>query len=66
MNVEQLNLRLEQLALIRSTPFCYGCYVKVPTGFCPQCRSDDLMRHLEGVAVEYGTDWIIRRILSPN
>ena len=56
--------KLEQLAFDRTTPFCYGCYIKAPKGVCPQCHSDDLMRHLEGVGVEWGTDWVIKQILS--
>ncbi len=55
--------KLEQLAFNRTTPFCYGCYIKAPKGVCPQCHSDDLMRHLEGVGVEWGTDWVIKHIL---
>lgn len=56
--------KLEQLAFDRTTPFCYGCYIKAPKGVCTQCHSDDLMRHLEGVGVEWGTDWVIKHILS--
>ena len=56
--------KLEIMALARTTAFCYGCYIKAPTGICPSCHSDDLMRHLEGVGVEYGTDWVIEHILE--
>lgn len=56
--------KLEKLALARTTPFCYSCYIKAPTGSCPNCHSDDLMRHLEGVGVEYGTNWVIEHILE--
>ena len=60
----EIQERLEQLAFNRTTPFCYGCYVKAPKGVCPHCNSDDLMRHLEGVGVEWGTDWVIKHILQ--
>ena len=60
----EIQERLEQLAFNRTTPFCYGCYVKAPKGVCPHCHSDDLMRHLEGVGVEWGTDWVIKHILQ--
>lgn len=60
----EIQQKLEQLAFNRTTPFCYGCYVKAPTGVCPECHSDDLMRHLEGVGVEYGTNWVIEHILE--
>lgn len=63
MNTE-LNKKLIQLALNRSTPFCYGCYHKCPTGRCKECGSDDLMRLVHGVGCEYGTDWIIKHILE--
>ncbi len=60
----EIQEKLEQLAFDRTTPFCYGCYVKAPKGVCPHCHSDDLMRHLEGVGVEWGTDWVIKHILQ--
>lgn len=56
--------KLEQLAYERTTPFCYGCYIKAPKGVCPECHSDDLMRHLDGVGVEWGNDWVIKHILQ--
>ncbi len=56
--------KLEKIALDRSTPFCYFCYQKAPSNICPICGSDDLMRQLEGVGVEWGTDWIIKHILQ--
>lgn len=60
----EIQEKLEQLAFDRTTPFCYGCYVKAPKGVCPHCHSDDLMRHLEGVGCEWGTDWVIKHILQ--
>lgn len=60
----EIQHKLEQLAYERTTPFCYGCYIKAPKGVCPQCHSDDLMRHLEGVGVEWGNDWVIKHILQ--
>jgi hypothetical protein len=60
----EIQQKLEQLAYKRTTPFCYGCYIKAPTGVCPKCQSDDLMRELAGVGVEYGLDWIIKHILE--
>lgn len=59
----EIQQKLEQLAFDRTSPFCYGCYVKAPKGVCPNCHSDDLMRHLEGVGCEWGTDWVIKHIL---
>lgn len=60
----EIQQKLEQLAHERTTPFCYGCYIKAPKGVCPQCHSDDLMRHLDGVGVEWGNDWVIKHILQ--
>lgn len=31
---------------------------------CPKCGSDDLMREVEGVGVEWGYDWIIDHIVE--
>lgn len=60
----EIQKKLEELAFSRTSPFCYGCYMKAPKGVCPQCRSDDLMRLLEGVGVEWGTSWVIKHILK--
>lgn len=61
---DELVKQLTALALQKSRPFCYSCYKDAPTGRCRFCHSDDLMRHLPGVGVEYGTDWIILDFLS--
>lgn len=50
---------LNELAFKASYPFCYSCYQRAETGRCKKCGSDDLMRELPGVGVEYGIDWII-------
>ena len=60
----EIQQKLEQLAFRRTTPFCYGCYIKAPKGVCPQCQSDDLMRHLDGVGVEWGITWVIKNIIE--
>ncbi|EQC44624.1 hypothetical protein M899_2466 [Bacteriovorax sp. BSW11_IV] len=62
MNEEFLE-KLNEIAFQKSEPFCYGCYVICPSGRCSKCGSDDLMRHLDGVGVEWGTDWIIKELL---
>lgn len=59
----ELYQKLTKLACQKSQPFCYSDYIICPTGVCPICGSDDLMRHLDGVGVEYGTDWIIKELL---
>lgn len=60
----EIQQKLEQIALSRSIPFCYGCYKEAPTGCCGSCGSDDLMRLLPGVGCEWGTDCVIRHILE--
>jgi len=55
---------LAQIAISKSILFCYGCYARAPSGRCTTCHSDDLMYELPGVGVEYGTDWLVREILS--
>lgn len=42
---------LIDLALRASKPFCSTHYKVCESGVCPQCGSDDLMRHVEGVGV---------------
>ena len=31
---------------------------------CPKCGSDDLMREVEGVGVEWGYDWVIEHLVE--
>ena len=63
MDIE-IQKQLEELAQKRSTPFCYTDYIKCPTGVCPQCGSDDLMKITENDGPEYGTSWIYESILE--
>lgn len=58
--------RLNELALKKSNPFCYSCYKEVKKEKCDGCGSDDLMREVKGVGVEYGVDWIIKHLLNSN
>ena len=60
----EIQEKLEQLAYNRTTPFCYGCYIKAPKGVCPQCSSDDLMRHMDGVGVDWDIQFAIEYILQ--
>jgi hypothetical protein len=66
MNVEEIKNKLTEIAFEHTTPFCYSCYQDCPTGRCQDCGSDDLMRHLKGVGVEFGTDWVVENILETN
>ena len=62
----EIQKRLETLAYKRTTPFCYGCYQRAPSGRCELCHSDDLMRELAGDGVEYGVDWVITALIHEN
>lgn len=64
LSLEEINEKFEELAFNRTTPFCYSCYKICPTGTCSNCGSDDLMRHLDGYGVEFGTDWVIKAIVE--
>ncbi len=51
-----------------SRPFCYSDYMTVKANddgeyFCPKCGSDDLMREVEGVGVEWGINWVIEHLV---
>lgn len=63
MDKKEIETNLEKIAFARTTPFCYSCYEKAPSGRCLTCGSDDLMRHLGDIGVEYGTDWVIKSII---
>ena len=65
-NLQTLHARLESAAYKKSDNFCYSCYKVVDGAFCPTCHSDDFMRHLEGVGVEYGTEWVIEELIKQH
>lgn len=58
--------QLTELAYKLTDNFCYGCYRVVEGEFCPECHSDDFMRHMDGVGVEYGTDWVVDEIVKEH
>ena len=62
----ELEERLLQLAASHSWPFCYSCYRTAPSGRCVSCRSDDLMREVPGVGVEYGLSWVRDHLIEEN
>lgn len=64
MSLQEIKSKLKELAFKRTIPFCYGCYIDCPEGRCKKCGTDDLMRHLPEVGVEYGIDWVIESIVS--
>ena len=68
MNItdNELSEKLIALAFDVTDNFCYGCYKVVEGVFCPGCGSDDFMRHLDGVGVEYGTDWVIEHLIKEH
>ncbi len=65
-NLQTLHARLESAAYKKSDNFCYSCYKVVDGEFCPTCHSDDFMRHLSGVGVEYGTEWVIQHLIEQH
>ncbi len=64
--MEDLIKKLEFIAFSKSKPFCYGCYKEAPSGRCEICHSDDLMRLVDGVGVEFGTDWVVKHLIETN
>ncbi len=68
---ETLKKNLSHYAFAHSDAFCYGCYKIVKPNHaghfvCPTCSSDDLMRHLHGVGVEYGIEWVMATLIKAN
>jgi predicted RNA-binding Zn-ribbon protein involved in translation (DUF1610 family) len=66
---DELKEQFTELAYEKTEPFCYGCYHVVKANvnkeyFCPTCGSDDLMRHMEGVGVEWGISWVIEHLIE--
>ena len=61
--------KLEEMAWEASRPFCYGDYMTVlpddaGRAVCPKCGSDDLMREVEGIGVEYGVKWVMKHLVE--
>ena len=65
-NLQTLHARLESAAYKVTDNFCYSCYKVVDGEFCPTCHSDDFMRHLSGVGVEYGCEWVIEHLIKQH
>ena len=65
-DLQTLQAKLEDVAYKVTDNFCYGCYKVVNVTHCPNCHSDDFMRHLDGVGVEYGTDWVIEHLIKEH
>jgi hypothetical protein len=63
-HIQIIHGRLEQAAYKITDSFCYHCYKVVEGDYCPTCGTDDFMRHLAGVGVEYGTEWVISHLLK--
>ena len=61
---EEIENKLTEMAYEETTPFCYACYRECPDRICPGCGSDDLMRHLEGIGVEWGVEWVFPYLLD--
>ena len=59
-----LKEKLQTLAFNVTDNFCYSCYKVTEGDNCPGCGTDDFMRHLDGVGVEYGTDGIIEHLIN--
>ena len=64
--LQTLHARLESVAYKVTDNFCYSCYKVVEGDSCPDCFSDDFMRHLDGVGVEYGTEWVIEHLVKEH
>ncbi|MFC1634552.1 hypothetical protein ACFL5Z_06880 [Planctomycetota bacterium] len=63
---DDLKDKLEALALALTDKCCYHCYWIVKEEKCPLCGSDDFMRHLPHVGVEYGTEWVIEHLIKEH
>ncbi|MBU6454380.1 MAG: hypothetical protein KGS72_21610 [Cyanobacteria bacterium REEB67] len=66
---EKIKEALKERAHDESRPFCYSDYITVEANesgeyFCPKCGSDDLMREVEGVGVEWGYEWVMEHIVE--
>ena len=64
--LQTIHGRLDQAAYKVTDNFCYSCYKVVRGEYCPNCHSDDFMRHLAGVGVEYGTEWVIDHLIQQH
>jgi len=65
---DSIKEQLRGMAYEESHAFCYSDYRRVEANEngeyrCAKCGSDDLMRELEGVGIEWGTDWIVEHLV---
>jgi hypothetical protein len=60
----EIQEKLEAIALKRTVPFCSSDYIECPTGRCPKCFSDDLMKMHPGHGLDWGLESAIREIVS--
>ncbi|MGL1465616.1 hypothetical protein ACSTJV_23690, partial [Vibrio parahaemolyticus] len=60
----KLEAAFEELAYERTDRFCYARYKVVEADYCPGCHTDDFMRHLDGIGVEYGISWVIEHLIE--
>lgn len=64
--MDDITKTLTQIAISKAILFCYGCYSRAPAGRCTHCYSDDLMYEMPGIGVEFGSEWLLRGILSAH
>ena len=64
--MEDLMKRLNEIARLKSTAFCYGCYRDAPSGQCATCGSDDLARLLPETGVDWGLEWVSRHLIEAH
>jgi hypothetical protein len=57
MNAE-IKAKLEEIAIQKTSAYCYPCSKQAPSGRCDLCMS--------GVGCEYGLDWVIESLILDN
>ena len=60
----EIQEKLESIALKRTIPYCSSDHIKCPTGRCPKCFSDDLMKLHPGHGLDWGLESAIREIVE--
>ena len=62
----EIQQKLEAIALKRTIPFCSSDYIQCPTGVCPRCGTDDLMKLHPGHGLDWGLESAIKEIISES
>ncbi|MCP4629853.1 MAG: hypothetical protein GY850_41045, partial [bacterium] len=61
---DDLQYRLQELAIEITQNFCSQCPQVLKDVFCPMTGSDEFVRKMKGVGAEYDLDWVVKFLIQ--